>query len=183
MSGQDRISGTHRSAAGFCSMRAMILLPLALLAACGEKKGDQPAVVANIVDQVVTDADQVPSAGNATQPVQPAPSASSPDGAEQAAPGSAIPAALVGRWTGISDNCGDRTADLELNITPGSLIFHESVGTVKGVSSGPRGRIRVDAAFTGEGESWNRRLELHPSANGRELTIVNDGTATVRKRC
>lgn len=109
------------------------------------------------------------------EPSHPGISADSPTGA--------IPAALQGRWTGLNDRCGDRSADLELTVTPKSLIFHESVGTVKGVTSGANGRLRIDAAFTGEGDSWTKTLELRPSASGRELTVINDGTAVTRKRC
>src|SRR3546814_4417026 len=56
-----------------------------------------------------------------------------------------------------------------------SLVFLESEGKATGVSHGPDGRIRIDAAFTGEGQSWNRKLELRPSASGRELTVIDDG--------
>lgn len=98
-------------------------------------------------------------------------------------PAGGIPAALQGNWTGLSDRCGDRSAELELKVTPENLIFHESVGTVKGVVTGTDGRVRVEAAFTGEGDSWTKKLDLRPSANGRELTIINDGAAVTRKRC
>ncbi len=83
----------------------------------------------------------------------------------------------------MNDRCGDRSADLELTVTPKTLIFHESVGTVTKVAPGPGERVRVTAAFTGEGDSWTRKVELRPSANGKELTMINDGAAVTRKRC
>lgn len=169
-------SGTLCRPAGSVMMRAPFFLPLLLLAACDDGGKREAGVSTNIVDQ--HDVDSVPAAGNNVEEVLPE---EKPTETPQSA--SSMPAALQGRWTGINNACGDRMADLELNITPDSLVFHESVGTVKSVSAGADGRIRVNAAFTGEGQSWTRRLELRPSANGRELTIVNDGAAVTRKRC
>lgn len=174
--------GTHGTAAGFCSMRAMIFPLLMLLAACGEREEDrQPGVSTNIVERDAG-ADNLSRDGNAGDPTEPEEAGTS-NAAEPSPVTSAMPSAVQGRWTGLNDACGDRTADLELNITRDSLIFHESVGKVTGVASRPNGHVSVDAAFTGEGESWTRTLELRPSANGRELTIINDGVAVTRKRC
>ncbi|HKY81441.1 MAG TPA: hypothetical protein VJM09_08210 [Sphingobium sp.] len=174
-------------------MRALFALPLLMLAACGDTDGGSAGMSTNIVDEQASydvsnvspaqDESLAPidqegvgrAAVNAAVPITPR---SSP-----AAPGGTIPAAIQGRWTGLNDACGDRSAELELTVTPNSLIFHESVGTVIGVASGVGGRVRVDAAFTGEGDSWTRKLELRPSANGRELIVANDGTAVTRKRC
>lgn len=182
-------------------MRALFVLPLMLLAACGEKEGDNPRMSTDIVDEQASY-----DVSNATPAQDPALVADDDAAAEPkpkpkpksavsgraadpltssraGSPIGAIPAALQGRWTGLNDACGDRSAELELTVTPKSLIFHESVGTVQGVASGVNGRLRIDAAFTGEGDSWTKKLELRPSANGRELTVINDGAAVTRKRC
>ncbi len=161
-----------------------LYLPLALsllLVACGKDDQDQPAIVANIENA------EVPEAGNISPPVNEAApgesgNAAQPPRGEEDDSG-ILPIALRGRWTGISDNCSDRAAEQELSITPDSLIFHESVGTVTAVERQADGRLRVKAAFTGEGQSWTRSLLLEPAARGRELTIVNDGVAVTRKRC
>lgn len=166
-------------------MRASFALPLLLLAACQDREGDKSGISTNISEEQTT-----PDAANGVTAADPTPvdpagaraDAPHPDMGDES-PTGAIPASLQGRWTGINDACGDRTADLELTVEPKSLVFHESVGTVKGVVSGANGSLRVDAAFTGEGDSWNKMLELRPSASGRELTIINDGTAVTRKRC
>lgn len=183
-------TGTVKAAAGSLRMRALIIPPLLLLAACGEKEGGKSGMSTDIVeeqasydvsnvspaqDETLAAADETRPPGNAAAPVEPKPSPASPAGT--------IPAALQGRWTGLNDVCGDRSAELELTVTPRSLIFHESVGTVTGVVSGTGGRTRVEAAFTGEGDSWTKKLELRASANGRELTVINDGAAVTRKRC
>jgi hypothetical protein len=169
-------------------MRVFLALPLLFIAGCDDTPGDGPGMSTNIVDEGQSyDVSRVPPEQDPTltpvDPVKPdnAAEAQRDDGAQPAK--GAIPAALQGKWTGLNDRCGDRSAELELTVTPGSLIFHESVGTVRGVVSGTGGRVRVDAAFTGEGDSWTKQLELRPSANGRELTVINDGTAVTRKRC
>lgn len=155
----------------------LALLPLIALAACdkpAEKPEVQPGVVTNISDRTER-APDVPPPVNATLPAEsPAP--------DVQASGS-IPAALLGRWTGMTDKCGDRMADLELSILPDQLVFHESVGMVEAVTPGDDGQLSVKAAFTGEGQSWTRTLALRPAIDGATLTIINDGTAVTRKRC
>lgn len=99
---------------------------------------------------------------------------------EEEAPGQ-LPAALQGRWTGINDRCADAGAELELKVTPRQLIFHESVGSVAQVTRKGEGRVTVEAAFTGEGESWTRRLDMR--ASGDRLMVSNDGQTVTRKRC
>jgi len=178
---------------GSLRMRLLITLPLLLIAACDEKGGGKPGMSANIVDEeasydvsnVTPAQDETLAAGNEARPAAAA-NGSAPATPRQAArphAAGSIPAALQGSWTGLNDKCGDRSAELELKVTPNSLIFHESVGTVQGVVTGSGGKTRIDAAFTGEGDSWTKKLELRPSANGRELTIINDGAAVTRKRC
>ena len=161
--------------------RAFALCALAALAACGresdEKGSAQPEILSNIVEEAVPEAGEAAPSGKGVAGEE------NPAGAEVASPADRIPAALRGRWTGLADACGDRAAALELNIGPDNLVFHESVGQVEAVERGEDGDMRVTAAFTGEGESWTRTLTLRPSADGATLTIVNDGTATVRKRC
>ncbi|WP_242129036.1 hypothetical protein [Sphingobium sp. Sx8-8] len=172
-------AGTHWRKTGFLPMRALIFLPpLLLLTACDRKSDDQPGVVANIVDQATSNVTEVPQ-GNGIQTAEPAPAIPR----SEAPVGVTIPASIQGRWAGLDESCADRAAELELTITPTSLVFLESEGKATGVSHGPDGSIRIEAAFTGEGQSWKKRLELRPSANGRELVMMNDGTAVTRKRC
>lgn len=93
------------------------------------------------------------------------------------------PASFQGRWIGTKDQCDDTAAEQELEITPRELIFHESVGTITQVTKQAGGKVAIDAAFTGEGQSWTRRLETRLSADGQTLTIANDGQMVNRKRC
>ena len=161
-----------------------LLLSVALTAACNQtpdKAADQPGVVANIMDQTLPNMEEPPAPANSITPVESGPRIETPPPAAYAA--GAIPAAMQGRWAGVADRCGDRSASLELTVTPDQLLFHESVGTVKDVQAEEDGRAVVKADFTGEGQSWTRTLALRLAEDGKALTIVNDGTAVTRKRC
>lgn len=149
-------------------------LPLLLLA-CDGGQDPQSGMVANIENATPPDMEETP-ANNA------APTENAVSAAEEESEG-LIPVAVRGRWTGIGDNCTDKAAELELSITPRTLIFHESVGTVNAIEKQADGRLKVDASFTGEGQSWTRSLILKTSAKGEELTVINDGAAVTRKRC
>lgn len=178
--------GTRRAMAGSWVMRSALPLALVLLlTACNSERRDKdgdsrPGVVTNIIDQSVPDADDMPAADNRITPVEPQ---SDLDNEEPQQTGEGpIPTALQGQWAGVTARCGDRSDDLELTIDPGKLIFHESVGTVDQVERKDDG-YAVRASFTGEGQSWTRTVTLRPSADGRTLTMMNDGTAVTRKRC
>lgn len=174
----------QRSGRVACFMRCLsILLPLLLVAACdsGNDSAGQPSVVANIVDQALPNTQQPAQPANAITPVEPPPAIDRHAPADE--PAGPIPASLQGNWTGTADRCGDRSADLELTVAPDELLFHESVGQVRSVKQVNDGSLSVEAAFTGEGQSWTRTLLLKPSPDGRMLTIVNDGAAVTRKRC
>ena len=163
------------------STPALLMLPLLVLAACNrapEKQDDQPGVVTNILDQTLPNMEAAPSNG-----IGPTPASTADTPPPPPAPDGLIPAAMQGRWTGAAERCGDKAAALELTVMPDQLLFHESVGTVKSVTQDKDGRAAVDAAFTGEGQSWTRTLALSLSKDGKALTIVNDGTAVTRKRC
>ena len=159
----------------------LLALPLLLLAGCGSKEQNQSGMVTNILDQALPSTRDVPPGANAITPVEPAPDLPVTKG--DAIHANAIPITLQGRWTGTNERCGDRAAAQALELTAASLIFHESVGTVQRVTREGEGRLAVVANFTGEGESWTRTLMLRPSTDGQQLTITNDGTAIVRKRC
>lgn len=179
--------GTTMRLAGSSCMRVPILLALLLLAACGsqsDSRDSQPGVVANIVDQAVPVGRDASPPANAIATAEAPPDLSPPAAAQpDAGASNGMPIALQGHWTGLNEACGDKGAAQQLQIRAASLIFLESVGTVKSITPASDGRLSVSAEFTGEGESWTRTLALRPSDNGRRLTITNDGTAIVRKRC
>jgi hypothetical protein len=158
-------------------------MAMLLLAACGQT-GDDNADAPSQADTRVTNQKppttrQAAPPARATAPVEPSPASHAPLPALASA--GPIPAAYQGRWTGEADDCGNRAAALELTVTPDRLIFHESVGAVDAVRADGERRIVVEAAFTGEGQSWRRSLTL--GRTGDSLIVTNDGTGVVRKRC
>jgi len=162
---------------------ASFALPLTLLslAACGDR-GDPPADPANGMAQAPIPTASRESADNSARPVDPPaqPVPSAPVATEE--PAGLIPAAMRGRWTGLADDCSDDASEMALTVTPDRLLFHESEGVARAVDP-VDGGVAVQADFTGEGQSWTRQIMLRPSADGRRLTVVNDGMDVIRKRC
>ncbi len=111
-----------------------------------------------------------------------------PSGSPAAAPaepkriGDAIPAAFHGVYDGSAEACG-RPSDGRLAVTARELRFHESIGSVRAVTSESAARIRVEADYQGEGEKWRNSHQLRLSGDGSKLTISGDGTSFDRVRC
>lgn len=160
--------------AGFIDMRIVPILAFLLLAAC---RGGSPGHD-NGTGRAESDAQPAPTPDHRAESA--ARTARPPTHADRSP---AIPVALQGRWTGVRDDCADRAAVLELDIARRQLVFHESVGTVTAVAPHGDGGLAVRADFTGEGSSWNARLVLRASADGRRLTITDDRGVVIRKRC
>ncbi|MDP2259808.1 MAG: hypothetical protein Q8J89_08855 [Caulobacter sp.] len=115
-----------------------------------------------------------------TQPPYPP----TPDYAAEAkrAPG-AIPEAFRGRWARDPEGCvvgGETRLVVEID----RLMFHESQGVVRALSTSPTNEVTIEADFEGEGESWSRKLRMVLSEDGQTLTIYDpDGTRTARIKC
>ncbi len=90
------------------------------------------------------------------------------------ATGSGIPPALQGRWGLVPADCEPGRADAKglLVIEDDSLEFYESMAELRQVDERSAGRIRADFAFTGEGMSWQREMEL----------VTRDGGETMVRR-
>lgn len=165
---------------------ALPLTLLAILAACNSEKDDEqrdsgPGVVTNIIDQSVPDADDMPPPANRITPSERNPDITQQQPDPQDSDG-LIPLSLRGQWAGVDARCGDRTDDLALDIDGDRLIFHESVGTIDRVERKSDAYV-VRADFTGEGQSWTRKLTMRLSADGSILTVMNGDTTETRKRC
>jgi hypothetical protein len=90
--------------------------------------------------------------------------------------GKAFPAAFRGKWDGSAEAC-KTGSERKLNITETEMQFLESIGVAKSIAQESENAIKVDAAFSGEGETWDAttRLELSPAGNA--LTINGDQTS------
>ncbi len=92
-----------------------------------------------------------------------------------------IPAAFLGRWDRDAAACAKPATSIEaVTVSPRELRFHESLGTVTAVTPVEDG-VRIEAAYTGEGERWTTRQRL--SVAGDVLTIAGEGAPIRRVRC
>jgi len=64
-----------------------------------------------------------------------------------------------------------------------SLRFHESLAQVRDIEIEGPNAIAIFSDYQGEGESWSARQRLELSESGEKLTLIGDGTETVRVRC
>ncbi|PZO79913.1 MAG: hypothetical protein DI632_03085 [Sphingomonas hengshuiensis] len=93
-----------------------------------------------------------------------------------------IPARFVGRWNRDAAACARPAASIDgVKVSPDELWFHESVGKVQRVEPLSDDRIRITAAYDGEGERWTSTQTL--SVDGDRLTIVTEGRPFTRIRC
>lgn len=93
-----------------------------------------------------------------------------------------IPAAFHGLYDASPEACG-RPSDGRLTVTARELRFHESIGSVREITSESPDLIRIEADYQGEGEKWRNSHELRLSSDGSKLTISGDGTSFERVRC
>ena len=138
-------------------MTRWMMPALLLLAACdsgGEEKAADMSPVAETTPS--------PAAETVAPPPQTAPTATNDR---------AIPAAIRGRWAIESADCAKRPGtDLTvLTIDAANLRFHESNGELARVREVDSRRIVADYRFSGEGEEWDRRMQLELADDGRTL--------------
>ncbi|WP_207912484.1 hypothetical protein [Parafrankia sp. BMG5.11] len=86
-----------------------------------------------------------------------------------------IPVALQGNWGMVPADCTSTRGDAKglLRISPTTLTFYESIGKLGTIKSSSDTAIRANFAFSGEGMSWTRDVEL--SASGDTLTRTERG--------
>lgn len=88
-----------------------------------------------------------------------------------------IPRALRGRWGLVPADCKSVPGDHQgsLVVSGETLRFYESVGTLGQVVEKDDSRIVGDFAFTGEGETWTRRVVLDGQDAGQTLVRREQG--------
>ena len=97
--------------------------------------------------------------------------------AESAGDGKSIPAAIRGRWALKAADCAaKRGTDLTALVIDGSnLRFFESHGELARVRESGAERIVADYRFSGEGEEWDRRMQLELADGGKTLVRRDSG--------
>jgi len=147
---------------------------LLLLAACSGGKDQQAAET----DTATTTAPMVPEAAPAARqeslPDYVADPAVKPPAKADADIGSgdkAIPAAIQGRWALKADDCAaKRGTDLTaLVVDTRSLRFFESAGDLARIRERSATRLVADYKFSGEGEEWDRLMQLSVEDDGKTL--------------
>jgi hypothetical protein len=98
------------------------------------------------------------------------------DGAEVALEGE-IPVALRGRWGMTEADCDpDEPANKGLmEVSPTTLRFYESLGTLGEASEAGPTRIRAIYDFEGEGMQWQREILLEGEAGNEALMLSEFG--------
>ena len=158
--------------------RPILPAALLLLAACsgGEDKSppDDTAATAPLQEAeraapaaTTIDADMPEAAEEA--PANPEP--------PTATDGQTIPAAIRGRWALKSADCAAKKGtDLTaLTIDATNLRFYESHGELARVRASDTGRIDADYKFSGEGATWDRRMQLDLADGGKTLVRRDQG--------
>jgi len=98
------------------------------------------------------------------------------DGGE-VTPGDEIPAALRGRWGMGPADCdpAEMANNGLMEVSPTTLKFYESVGTLGESSEAGPMRIRATYDFEGEGMQWQREILLEGEAGGNALSLTEYG--------
>jgi len=86
-----------------------------------------------------------------------------------------IPDSFLGHWDASIETCR-APGDMKLVITQTEMTFWESAGQINAVTVNGPDDVMVKAAFSGEGEQWQRDLHLVL----KDDTLITDGTVRVR---
>lgn len=99
------------------------------------------------------------------------------EAAASAGDGKTIPPAIRGRWAlKVADCAAKRGTDLTaLTIDAANLRFFESHGELARVRESDANRVVADYRFSGEGEEWDRRMQLELADGGKTLVRRDSG--------
>lgn len=165
------------------TMSAALTMSALLLAACGG--GNDDAAEADAGTNTASAAPAAPAAAQDMRPDYVADPGVKPPAKPDADIGrgeAAIPAAIQGRWALKAADCqAKRGADLTaLTIDATSLSFYESHGELAHIRERGATRLVADYKFSGEGDEWDRLMQLTVSDGGKMLVRrdYGEGAAT-----
>lgn len=133
----------------------------------GEDSNDQKADMSTVL---IEDNALLPEAKN-TATAEPKPEPPKDAAAPGAQPSLSIPSAIRGRWGMVAADCtslhGDAKGLLEISAT--TLVFYESRGELTHLKEREPSRIVGSFAFSGEGMTWRRDMQIDVQDNGQTL--------------
>ncbi|SFP90084.1 hypothetical protein [Sphingomonas rubra] len=139
-----------------------------LLAACGsseEAGNNSSSGEGQVVEQTPANLQDDPN--NSVVPL------TSPAAEPTASPSpiASLPAAFRGRWGMVPNDCVPDRDDAKglMTVSADTLGFYESRGRVTQAELLGPAAVRLDLAFTGEGQEWTRRTTLTLLDDGRTL--------------
>ena len=157
-------------------MRWTMPAALLLLAACsgGDKDEQAEADKVPAVPTVPEAAPAAPAAAQESAPDYVADPAVKPPAKPDPGIGqgdAAIPVALQGRWGLVAADCTSTKGDAKglLTIGAGDLRFYESQGILAHIRERSAMRLVADYKFSGEGEDWDRLMQLTVQDGGKTL--------------
>lgn len=157
------------------------LSALLLLSACGrgQDEGNGNAGLDTPIDR---SGEEMTGEESESTPAIPPPPVAGGEQARITTPGT-LPRAFRGQWAGLNADCDDSRSDMRLTVGASELRFYESLGQVMEVEQTGPDTVIVNARYEGEGQSWKQQETLSLSPDGGRLTIIDAGSAVVRKRC
>lgn len=162
-------------------MRSLIVAGLlAGLAACGGEPATQDAAQANDVANEIVAASHTPGEDDRAREGAAAMASRSDIGKSldtSKASASTIPAGLQGRWGLVAADCTSTRGDAKglIEVSGTQIRFYESRATLTNVAGQDETRIVGDFSFTGEGQTWERRMVLDGQDGGRTLIRREQG--------
>lgn len=159
-------------------IRLMLPPALLLLAACsGGDDTSAPEDTATIGPLQKPERAAPEVAVDADLPAETKTEGAAKPGTEDPGNASSIPAAIRGRWAlKVADCTAKRGTDLTaLVIDATNLRFYESHGELARVRSIGAAQILADYKFSGEGQDWDRRVQLELADDGKTLVRRDQG--------
>lgn len=152
-----------------------ILPALAIFAsACGSQDEPTPQQI----DTAIANAKQEAKVAEAQALPAPAPAAvASP------IPAATIPAAMIGRWGLVANDCDPTRTDAKglMTIGLGELRFYESRAVPRNSQAVGESEWTTELDYTGEGQTWTERTTFTVKDGGRTLVRRADGAWTYQR--
>ncbi len=148
-------------------MRNLLFASAVLLAGCSDANGPESADGTGNEAPVIEVENEAGSAGNGAE--------SSTNEAISAGNGvtvaAAIPTAIRGRWGLVHADCTSTRGDAKglIEVSDKQIKFYESRANIARIHSEEPTRIDADFAFSGEGQTWERRMTLDAQNDGKML--------------